>query len=466
MVSSRQIRPALLFLILVISACTTPAVTDAATPTPLPRATKNIPVDTPTPAVSTLDVDPNDLRGTQISVWHPWFGTEASLFESQISKFNSENEWGIVVNAQGMGNFSELFSQTSAALEDRSNPQVVVALPEQAFSWGDKVVDLNTYVNDPLYGLGTDDVLDFPPVVWDQESLDGKRFGVPAERTSRFLLYNQSWARELGFPTPPATAADFEEQSCAAHRALGLDEDPDNNALGGWIIDSNPMTPLSWMLAFGGGAQEENGYRFLTPGNIAAFKFVKNLQTKGCAWVPSPDLSVYDRFAARQALFATASLEELSEQARALLAAGNRDEWTILPFPGEEQTAFTLYGSSFVVLDSDDVNRLASWLFIRWMLSPDNQASWVKSTDLFPLRSSTMNLLADYAVQHPQWAAAVEMLPEGRQVPRLASWRVVRTMLGDGFGDMFDTIRHPDLTEGQVPLILKEMDATVADLER
>jgi ABC-type glycerol-3-phosphate transport system substrate-binding protein len=466
MVSSRQFRPALLFFVLVISACTTQVVTDAATPTPLPRATENIPVDTPTPAVSTLDVDPNDLRGTQISVWHPWFGTEASLLESQIAKFNSENEWGIVVNARGMGNFSELFSQTSAALEDRSNPQVVVALPEQAFSWGDKVVDLNTYVNDPVYGLGADDVLDFPPVVWDQENLDGKRFGVPAERTSRFLLYNQSWARELGFTTPPATAADFEEQSCAAHRALGSDEDPDNNALGGWIIDSNPMTPLSWMLAFGGGAQEENGYRFLTPGNIAAFKFVKNLQTKGCAWVPSPDLSVYDRFAARQALFATASLEELSGQARAMLAAGNRDEWTILPFPGEEQTAFALYGSSFVVLDSDDVNRLASWLFVRWMLSPDNQAGWVKSTDLFPLRTSTMSLLADYAADHPQWAAAVEMLPEGRQAPRLASWRVVRTMLGDGFGDMFDTIRHPDLTEGQVPLILKEMDATVADLER
>jgi ABC-type glycerol-3-phosphate transport system substrate-binding protein len=174
---------------------------------------------------------------------------------------------------------------------------------------------------------------------------------------------------------------------------------------------------------------------------------------------------VYDRFAARQALFATASLDELPDLSRAFLAAGNRDEWTVLPFPGEEQTAFTLYGSSFSVLDSDDVNRLASWLFIRWMLAPDNQASWVKSTGLFPIRTSTMNLLADYAAEHPQWAAAVKMLPEGKQSPRLASWRVVRTMLGDGFRDMFDTIRHPDLTEGQVPLILKEMDATVTDLE-
>ncbi len=149
-------------------------------------------------------------------------GRRPSLFESQVAKFNSENEWGIVVNAQAKGNFSELFSQTSAALEDRSNPQVVIALPEQIFSWGDKVVDLNPYVNDPVYGLRADDVLDFPPVVWDQENLDGKRFGVPAERTARFLLYNQTWARELGFTTPPATSADFEKQACAAHQGAGI----------------------------------------------------------------------------------------------------------------------------------------------------------------------------------------------------------------------------------------------------
>jgi hypothetical protein len=100
------------------------------------------------------------------------------------------------------------------------------------------------------------------------------------------------------------------------------------------------------------------------------------------------------------------------------------------------------------------------------MLSPENQAGWVKSTDLFPLRTSTMNLLAGYAADHPQWAAAVKMLPDGKQSPQLASWRLVRTMLGDGFRDMFDTIRHPDLTEGQVPLILKQMDETAQDLNK
>jgi hypothetical protein len=31
---------------------------------------------------------------------------------------------------------------------------------------------------------------------------------------------------------------------------------------------------------------------------------------------------------------------------------------------------------------------------------------------------------------------------------------------------MFDTIRHPDLTDGQVPLLLKQMDETVNDISK
>jgi ABC-type glycerol-3-phosphate transport system substrate-binding protein len=65
---------------------------------------------------------------------------------------------------------------------------------------------------DPLYGLSPADLADFPAVIWNQDDVDGKRFGVPAQRTARFLLYNQSWARELGFDSPPATSAEFDSR--------------------------------------------------------------------------------------------------------------------------------------------------------------------------------------------------------------------------------------------------------------
>ena len=467
MLVPRKVCTLLLLILFAIAACSPPTPLVANTSTPRPQATVNaLATETPGPATSSLNVEREALRGAQVEVWHPWFAAEASLFESQVAQFNTENEWGIVVQAHSPGTYSELFLQTQAALEESTAPQVVVGFPEHALAWGDHVVDLNPYVQDPLYGFSPSELSDFPPVIWNQEEVDGKRYGVPAQRTARFILYNQGWGRELGFDSPPVNASQFEQQACAAHKALGSDQDPDNDPLGGWLIDVHPITPLSWMIAFGGGVQEEDGYRFLAPGNIAAFRFVKTLQQKSCAWVASPDLPIPDRFASRQALFSTASLEDLPDQARAFSAANNPDQWTLLKFPGEEHDALVVYGSSFIMLESDDKTQLAAWLFMRWMLSPENQARWVQSTGLFPLRTSAANLLGEYASTHPQWAEAVRLLPEGELTPQLASWRLVRVMLGDAFRDMFDTIRHPDLTDGQVPLILKQMDDTAEDLNQ
>ena len=452
---------------LILSACKTSTSTIESTQTPPPSATVTPSVaKTPTQAASSLNVEEEALRGAQVTVWHPWFGAEASLFESQVTEFNTTNEWGIVVSAESKINFSELYLRTDAALENSTNPDIVIALPEHAIGWRDHVVDLNAYVRDPLFGMSSLEMSEFPSVIWMQDEVDGARLGMPAQRTARFIIYNQTWARELGFDSPPGTSAEFERQACAANQALSKDLDMDNNALGGWLIDTNAMTPLAWMLAFDGSVQEEQGYRFLSNNNIDAFKFLKIMQQKSCAWVASPEMSVYDRFAARQALFATASLEDFVDHSRAFGTLGSSDEWIVLPFPGKEKTAFVVYGSSFIVFNSDDVTQLAAWLFIRWMLSAENQAKWVQSTGLFPLRSSTTDLLADYKADHPHWVEAAKLLPNGQMTPKLASWRNVRVMLTDGFGDMFDTIRHPDLTDGQVPLVLKQMDEIANDLNQ
>ena len=465
MSASRKLFCVVLLIFLLLSACTSRTLVVTGTPPPDATEEVSVPV-TPTRAVSSLGINKEALRGVQVTVWHPWFGAEASLFESQIAEFNKLNEWGIVVSTEGKQNFGELYQQTTDALEDENNPHLVIAFPEHALGWQKVVVDLNNYVHDPEYGLTALEMSDFATAAWSQDEVEEIRYGLPAQRTARFLLYNETWARELGFVSPPSTSTEFETQACAAHAALGKDGDPGNDALGGWIIDPNAYTALSWMLAFDGGIQEEQGYRFLAPGNIEAFKYLKALQQKSCAWVPSPDLPVNERFAMRQALFTTAGLEDLPDQERAFLTSGNRDEWTVLTFPGPEREALIIYGTSFVMFQSEDVTQLAAWLFIRWMLAPENQARWVQSTGLFPMRSATLNLLGDYSAAHPQWAEAAKLLSKGETAPQLPSWRSVRVMLGDGFADMFDVIRHPDLTDGQVPVVLKQMEDIAAELNQ
>lgn len=449
-----------LTLTIIISACQSSDL-DAPTPTPKPAKTK-VPAPTKTPVpVSRLGVEAEALNGLTVDVWHPWYGASASLFESQVEEFNNTNSWGILVRGTSQQNYTELYAQTSTSLHGPDKPDVVIGLPEYAVEWRaqEVVLDLQPYVSDPLYGLSDLEIADFPSVFWEQDQVGDVRLGIPAQRTARVLLYNQTWADELGFDDPPASPNEFREQACKANKVMLSDEDPQNDGLGGWLIDTHPITNLSWLLAFGGGAQESDGFRFLRPENIEATRFVKGLAEGGCAW-KTQDVEPLNKFVERSALFATASLEDLPDLARDFAIAGSADEWTVLPFPGIEGSVLVVYGASYILFDSEDADQLAAWLFVRWLLSPENQADWVNSAGLFPLQASTMSLLTDYAAGHPAWADAVKLLPQGRITPQLAAWRTVRVALGDGFNFMF----RVDTPEGQVATILAQLDAVVRDL--
>jgi ABC-type glycerol-3-phosphate transport system substrate-binding protein len=421
---------------------------------------------TPPPVSQTAVADVALPKGVTIQIWYPWFGIEASLFQSQVDEFNQTNQWGIVVQTTGQSDYNELFQNVGASLPKASDhPQLVIGLPEYAVLWNTsgEVVDLMNYVNDSKYGLSDGDIKDIPSVFWDQDEVGGQRLGIPAERSARFLLYDASWAHDLGFNSAPATADDFRQQACAAHAAMLKDQDRSNDGMGGWLVDTQAMTGLSWLRSFGGGVLEGNDYRFLTPNNLSALTFIKQLYDDGCAWKPSDPSTVFDSFASRKALFSTASLEELSDQSRAFGAASNSDEWTVLAFPGDTHNShLVVYGSSYIVLKSTPAQQLASWLFVRWMLSPENQAKWVEALGLFPLRNSSMPLLKDYINSHPQWTAAVALLPEAEIQPQLASWRTVRVMLGDGFNDIFAS----NIPAGRVASTLAQMDSIVRDLSK
>ena len=462
-----------LLLLLLLTACQ-PSLANLTSTAPAQGTGTARPASTPKPGEH-LGIPKEALKGVTIQVWHPWFDVEANLFESQIKDFNQTNEWGITVQSTSQINYTQLYENVTASLPTADRPQLVIAFPEHALAWEADgfVTDLNPYINDPQYGFTQAVVEDFPRVFWSQDAIGGKRVGVPAERSARFLLYNVSWARELGFEAPPKTALEFRQQACRANQAMLTDTDKTNDGQGGWLVDTDSMTLLSWLTAFGGGVLDGNNYRFLTPKNIAALTFVKQLYDDGCAWTaqvdsdPSTLSSVSGQvlpaaFAERRALFATASLEELSGYSRAMAAADNSDEWTVLSFPGDIQTGLMIYGSSYVLLKSTPEQELASWLFVRWLLTPDNQKKWVEVTGLYPLRSSSIELLNDYKRTHPQWSAAVDLLPQAQIQPQLASWRKVRVMLGDGFKIMFSS----NTPAGRVAEILAMMESTTRDLTK
>ena len=410
-------------------------------------------------AASRLEVDIEALRGLEITVWTPWNGVEQSLFETFVNEFNASNEWGIKVAAQSQINFTNLYETTKASLPTEGRPNLVIALPEHAQEWFSNGVstDLTDYVEDPLYGL---DASDIPYAFWNQDLAGSVRVAVPAQRTAQVMLWNETWADEFNINAAPASADDFRKQACRAHDSMKKDEFAENDAMGGWIVDTEPMTAYAWLLSFNGGVLEEGNYRFLTPENIDTFKFLRELSESNCAWQGAVDPIA--SFANREALFITVSLQDLPSVTRAFASVDNRDTWSVQPFPNEDNGTLAIYGSSYIGMKSNDEEQLAAWLFSRWLLDNEQDARWVEATHNFPLRDSSLSLLGDYETTHPQWKQAVDLISEGELQPPLGSWRTIKVMLGDGFAHMY----RVNVPSGQVAAILAQMESMAKDLSK
>ena len=455
----------LLLLIFLLAACQPSSATPTSTSTPKATATKTPPpTATPIP-ISNFDVEEKDLNGIEIEFWHAWFGAPAALLDLQVAEFNEENPWGIKVKASYQGSYNMLFNAVSDTLDTATPPRIVLALPEQTSVWRERgaVKNLSPYIDDPIWGFSADEKNDIPASFLAQDQHGDEQVALPAQRTARFLLYNKTWGAELGFDAPPLTFENFEKQACSANKFMRADENLENDGKGGWIVDFDSMAVLAWMLSFGGSPLDDNGnYQFISDENIDTFKNLKNLYDKGCAWLTTAD-TPYDQFAARSALFITAGMEDFPEIDRAFAEANNSDTWTVHLLPGAERGVIITYGSSYTLLETeDDAEALASWLFIKWMLTPENQAKFAKSTALFPLRTSAIELLSDYEKDNPHWAQAVGFIEDSENYPQLASWHKVRYLLEDGFEYIF----RFNVQAGSVAAILSQMNTTAQELNK
>ncbi|MFH1633121.1 MAG: extracellular solute-binding protein, partial [Chloroflexota bacterium] len=331
----------------------------------------------------TPGVQPEDLRGVRIQFWHTWTRDTEFAILSLVNEFNASNEHGIVVTAFSHG--GDLYQDVKSGVNLGVLPNLAVGYNNQIQSWdnyGGIIVDMNEYMDDPDWGLDESEQADFFPAIWEQDVADGKRLGLPVYRAAMLLFYNQSWARALGFDSPPVTPDEFKEQACAAAAA-------NNNGTGGWIASSDTSTTMSWILAFGGDGINEagDGYQFDTPEVEAAFTFIKGLFNASCAWIPE---SYYpnEEFATRQGLFYTSSIAGLPYQVYAFEDANSADEWTVIPYPSPDgQPVIDVYGPAYTIIQSTPEEHLAAWLFIKWIAQPENQAAFIEASGYFPTRS-------------------------------------------------------------------------------
>ena len=434
-------------------------------PTSLPAIPPTPNENTPSP----LGITAVELHGVQVSLWHPWTGSTGTVMQTILDDFNRNNQWGIRVQASNYEGFGRLDEAVEASITSKTLPDVVVDYGYQAQHWygGGVVADLTPYVNDPVWGLTGVEQTDFYPGFWAEDLVSGtrasrtKRVGIPFYRSAYVLFYNQSWAQELGYSSPPATPQDFKAQACAAAQAIAEQGDTSNLSKGGWLITPQPGVLAGWIYAFGGEITNPGapGYLFNTAETRQAFEFLKGLQVSSCAWSDA-GVDPQSEFASRRTLFVVGSLFDIPNQQKAFTQAGSTDEWLVIPFPSNSQPVVDTYGPSLLITRSSPARQLAAWLVIKWLVYPPNQTEWVKAIETYPTRQSTLSYLSEAVSASSQWGEALDLLPDTHSEPALASWSTMRWALNDALTELM----NPQFSADQIPSLLENLDLVASEI--
>lgn len=381
-----------------------------------------------------------DPTGQTVLWWHNHSGSREEKLAAIIDKFNTENPYGITIDAQMQGGYNDIREKMGAGAVSGDLPDIVVGYQnDQAFYASvDLLTDMNDYVNDPYWGLSEADVADFSPGIFMQDvhpAFDNKRLGFPPNRSMEVLFMNTTWMEELGFdPAEKITPELFEEISCAAAADRGDGE-------GGYIVRDDASQVAAAALAAGSSVLTEDGqgYVYNSPELVEYFTQIRRMVENGCAWI-SPEDYHDTEFAARQGIFYIGSTSGLPYAQGSLDDAGNTDEWNIAPQPyaGAEPKQ-NLYGGSVMMPYSTPEKELAAWIFIKWFTSPEAQADWVRASNYFSPRYSVADYLGDYLTENPKFGTAMALLPYASFEPQLISYSDVRNAVSDTFQEIINS---------------------------
>lgn len=399
-----------------------------------------------------------------IDFWHVYSDAPGEALQALVDQFNAENPYGVTVAAFNQGNYSDVEDKINAGIQSGDLPHVVMAYTNTLTDWHsvDSIIDLTPYVDDAQYGLTAEEMEDlYPHLKAAGSTPDGAWIAYPMTQSANVLVYNNTWAEELGFSAPPATSAELAEQTCAA--AAFNDElgDPDFAGTGGLVYYPSATNWLHFLYAFGGDELNDDmtAYDFNTPEAVATSMYILDLKDQGCVWqtesYPNPEQ------AQRKALITMSSTAGLPYYAAAFADENNADEWSFIAAAGPDGTlAVDAFQQMLGVVPSTYEEELGSWLFIKWLTSPEIQAEWVRASGYYGTQFSTEALLVDYVAENPVWATGVALAALGPSEPQtFPAWSSVRRTLNDVAAELWNAT-----SEDQVVTILETLTQTANDL--
>ena len=396
------------------------------------------PTATEQPVIKSINQAQIDaLNGLTISLRHPFY-QNLEKFEALIEEFNQTNPWGfnvITIEGGGLPGVAASLGEESFAdnLVIASAVDISEAQPKRDF------IALDDFALDPVYGLQEVFDVDSPFVDFQPSFGEELHYEIPLAYNTGILLFNTSWAQELGFPELPKTQDELLAVAQAARLANLADSSIANDNYGGIWLSRSALSAQNWYQAFGGRFDFE-GEAFTPQAEpmLNSFNFLKNTFLLSNSW-GSIEKYPFRYFSDRMAVIAESDLTGLPEQAAYQQTGNFQDDFTALSYPAiDGKGSLVLEALSLAIPKANEDTELAAWLFASWLMEPEQQAKLVEIHGLWPSIGNPEKIAPQYAAEHPTWASALANQPELSLEPEVADWTWIRLLFQDAYERVYN----------------------------
>jgi ABC-type glycerol-3-phosphate transport system substrate-binding protein len=356
----------------------------------------------------------------EIELWHAMGEDKANLIRGYAADFMELYPNVTVTIPEGTGNYDTLKSNMINAITAGDYPNLVQGYPDHVAEYlnGDAVLNLNPYIYSEAWGLNGDDALDDIIASYLEENTqydaNGTFYSLPFNKSTEVMIYNKTVFDELDLDVPEtwqdiiAMAPQLQAKGEELAKAKVLAANPGQTeaqlateiaAAQALIVpaayDSTGNAFITFARQFGGAYTALNFSTFEgeflwheNANTFAAMTFLKNnnsVFTLPEFW----DQDYASTPFVNQQTFVTIG----SSAGVTYNVPSSGFEIGVAPVPYNEdmpdEKAVIQQGTNVSLMDiGTDQEKLASWLFLKYLISKEVTTDWAISTGYLPVRTS------------------------------------------------------------------------------
>ena len=356
--------------------------------------------------------DAKDVEGTEISFWHSMGGVNGQAIDALVEKFNTENEFGITVNAQYQGEYDDSLNKLKSAQIGNMGADLV-----QVYEIGSRFMIESGWITPMQEMIDADgyDMSSIEPNLAAYYTIDDKLYSMPFNSSTPIMYYNKDMFEKAGITEVPDSLEAIEE---VGEQLLNKGGAGELISLGiyGWFFEQfMGKQGLDYANNENGRKEAATAVAFDENGGAANILTAwKSLYDKGYA--PNVgkggDAGLADFSAGKSAitLGSTAFLKQILQDVNGKFEVGTAY------FPkvkSSDEGGVSIGGASLWALNNNDPKKArATWEFIKFLVSSESQAYWNAQTGYFPVTTDAHEeqVFKDNIAKYPQFQTAIDQL--------------------------------------------------------